>query len=913
MRDKNSKIQIPNVDRGYIRRSADALLLSLKEGIILLNAGVGYGKTQLLSNYIHSSSAKSAWYSISDADNDLMAFIQNFTKSVQHALGTPEEDFHISGSLPENIDILMEQLVIWLDDRIDFLNVVFDDFQEITNPDIFNLLDILIETMDKKIRLFLVEKNSLPHFFDKYTQNGRAACIGTEELKFTENEIAMLLGNRGEQTGQYAKLIFNCTEGWPIGIVQIMLQFQQQNKSANLETLKGICENLKVSDFFLTRVYKTLPFDIQTFLKKTAVLDYMTPAICNTVTGIHNSEAMLRYLVREKLFVQTLGEANRLYRYHSIFHRFLLSQTTLEEQQEIFRTAAYFLLKTNDKIQAAEYACRGKATDIVQAVIEVSGDSMLEDRLYDTMERWFSFLATEHCELTSKARFIYGKYLMAQGRTTEADYQIKQAEKCFQAEGRIQDYKKALLFCAAAKRKIGEIENARTILAKALEYRETSWSELTESICTEQIKINCCMHQLKKASLLLSDPDCQDSRFQKNPFLAAARDVFTLLTQQEEPDFLSFHIPLEHVPEGFLLRNCILAEQMKKVYLSADYQAARQLAWEIIHNSFHETLQTAIAWEMLAVLSWNEENYRKAVEQSRLGNSFFAKNHIQELFFIPKHRQILNEIHSIQMNSANIHYFILPPQSKSEIFQGPNAVGKVRIQCLNGFLVFLPDTKDVPVKWRTKKTQELFAYLFHLQGEGVSREALIELLWPNAGIKSAIALFHTTLYNIRQTFVQNGLEDLISYEKKKYSLNMELVNSDLEELMAYLKNQQACTERPEQIMQLYPGSYLDSCGYLWSYSVAKDLENQYLKVLKFGAASNAIQSRPESALPFIQRMMETDPYNEEVASQLIACLYHSGRQSEAKHQYDRLQKLYREDLELNFPRSFREIVCKEQS
>ena len=75
---------------------------------------------------------------------------------------------------------------------------------------------------------------------------------------------------------------------------------------------------------------------------------------------------------------------------------------------------------------------------------------------------------------------------------------------------------------------------------------------------------------------------------------------------------------------------------------------------------------------------------------------------------------------------------------------------------MDGFSVFLPDKDGREMKWRTKKARELFAYLFHLQGSSVSREALIDLLWPESGMKSAIALFHTTLYSIRQAFTQEG-------------------------------------------------------------------------------------------------------------------------------------------------------------
>lgn len=227
---------------------------------------------------------------------------------------------------------------------------------------------------------------------------------------------------------------------------------------------------------------------------------------------------------------------------------------------------------------------------------------------------------------------------------------------------------------------------------------------------------------------------------------------------------------------------------------------------------------------------------------------------------------------------------------------------------MNCFHVFLPDSDAHEVKWRTKKAQELFAYLFHLQGKGVSKDVLIELLWPEAGSKNAIALFHTTLYSIRQVFSQEGLEDLIAYEKKRYSLKMQLVDSDLAELTSYFKDSKACEEEPELIMRLYPGSYMGNSGYLWAYGMTKELENKYFKVLQSGAAKRIHQKRPDAAIPFLQRIIEADPYNEEVASQLILCLYQSGRQSDAKHQYDRMQKLYREDLELDFTKTLKEII-----
>lgn len=906
MRNENSKIQIPNVDNEYTERTADALLASLQADIILLNAGAGYGKTQALANYVRHFPGKSAWYSISGTDNDLMSFIQNLTESIRRALGVSGFDFHLFAPLRENIDAVMEQLVVWLDAQVDFINVILDDFQEITNPDIFNLLEILIETMDNNMRLFIVEKRSLPPFFDKYTDNGRAVCLGMEELRFHPQEIAALLKNIGESNEQWAKVICDCTEGWPVGVRQIVLQLCSQKKNATMETLENICDKLEASDYFMTKVYRMLPYDIQTFLKKTAVLDYMTAPICNKVAGIHNSESMLRYLANEKLFVQTLGEISSLYRYHSIFQRFLLSQTTLEEQQEALRTAAYFLLKTNDKIQAAEYACRSGGADIVQAVIETAGDSMLEERLYGTLERWFAFLETERSSLTPKTRFLYSKYLMALGRDLEASRQIAEAGKAFYEEGRLSDYQKVLLFAASAKRKAGDLLQANQYLEQARQETGPAWGENAAALCTEQIKIQCGLHQLDEAARLLLAYMEQGPPLHENDFLSAASRILLPLAQTETAGALPNALQLEGIPEGFLLRNCILAEQLKAAYFCGDWERTRQAARTIIHSSMHETLQTAAAWQILAVLSWDGGDYRKAVEQSRMGTAFLLKNHVWNLELSAKHQQILSQIHSIHRNTADTRC-LLPQKADAEP-QGTKETGKIKIRCMGGFLVFLPGCSGQELKWRTKKARELFAYLFHLQGQSVSREVIIELLWPEAGTKSAIALFHTTLYSIRQSFQQEGLEELISYEKKMYSLNMQLVDSDLDKLSAYLNDKSLWEREPEQIMSLYPGSYMGNSGYLWSYGKAKELDDGCLAALKCGADTRASQDRPEDAIPFFQRMLEADPYNEETVSKLIFCLYESGRQSEAKQQYDYMQKLYQEDLELDFSRSFKEIV-----
>lgn len=901
MRKEISKIQIPNVEKEYLNRPVDSLLASSRERVVVLNAGAGYGKTQVLANYVSRFGGKCAWYNLSETDNDFMSFVRNFSKSVMTAAGTAGEAFQADVSLQEDFDILVEKLVLWLDDQIDELNVVLDDFQEITNGDILNLVDVLIETMSEKIRFFIVVKRSLPLFLEECVAAGTAVCIGSEELKFQQSEIEILLDCFvvPEDRQKASELIWTTTEGWPVGVAQIMIQLRRQRKAVTLEPVKIICDKLEVTDYFMTQVYQMLPFDIQTFLKKTAVLDYMTPAVCNQIMGIYNSDGMLRYLVSEKLFVQSLGEGIGLYRYHSIFQRFLISQNTEQQRLDSLKQAAYYYLKKGDKIQAAEYARRAGAADIVMAVIEAYGEEMLKERLYETLRRWFEFLDTEHAALTAKAQLVFGKYLWELGFEAEAKKQINAAGKSFFQDGRMQDYKRVLLFVASSERKAGNLLQAEMCLKEADENREKYWGTLAEELCTEQVKYACCLQRTDLAAEILRFWRKKGAAFRENSFLAAADYIFCGGDVQTPPP-----VRIPGSEEGFLIQNCIRAERLKKAYREEDYEAVRREASGLIANAEHETLQTAIAWKMLSILSWKDGDYRKAVEQSGIGDRFLYRNQIQPQDFSESHQQIFREISLLKRGSVDSRYFISQKEEETEKEGGGN--GGIWIRCLKKFCVYLPDEQEM--KWRTKKAQELFAYLFHLQGAGVSREELIELLWPETGTKSATALFHTTLYSIRQAFVQAGWADLITYEKKKYALNMQMITSDLEELRSALENCGTDSRAAEQVIQLYAGGYMENTGYLWAYAVGKELENSYLQVCRDMADRKIAEEEYGQAVPWLQKMLERDPYDEAVITQLITCLFRCGKRSEARKEYDRLASLYKEDLGLDFEQTFQELV-----
>ncbi len=69
----------------------------------------------------------------------------------------------------------------------------------------------------------------------------------------------------------------------------------------------------------MAEVLRSQSEPLQLFLLQTSVLSRLTGSLCDAVTGSHDSERLLEALERGGLFLESLDEAGRWYRYHALF------------------------------------------------------------------------------------------------------------------------------------------------------------------------------------------------------------------------------------------------------------------------------------------------------------------------------------------------------------------------------------------------------------------------------------------------------------------------------------------------------------------------------------------------------------------------------------------------------------------
>jgi ATP/maltotriose-dependent transcriptional regulator MalT len=81
----NKKINIPLIDSNYITRERLNLKLTscLEKKITFVSAGIGFGKTSLVSNWLLEKKMNHSWLSLDKKDNEIEIFLTNFVSSLK--------------------------------------------------------------------------------------------------------------------------------------------------------------------------------------------------------------------------------------------------------------------------------------------------------------------------------------------------------------------------------------------------------------------------------------------------------------------------------------------------------------------------------------------------------------------------------------------------------------------------------------------------------------------------------------------------------------------------------------------------------------------------------------------------------------------------------------------------------------
>ena len=216
---------------------------------------------------------------------------------------------------------------------------------------------------------------------------------------------------------------------------------------------------------------------------------------------------------------------------------------------------------------------------------------------------------------------------------------------------------------------------------------------------------------------------------------------------------------------------------------------------------------------------------------------------------------------------------------------------RLKVHCFGKLRVELEDGSYV--KWRTKKTEELFAYLLDQNGAWVGKEKFLDLLWGNFLKPQGLTNLYTCIYQLRKTLSDIGRPSLLVNENGMFRLDMEQIESDLqlyEQCTSVTKLDENNRPEYERMVELAVTGYFEWNYYDWTEMKRKHLMEDCLrKIMQLAVYYESI-SREKAAVAILQRGLELDYFYTDI--HLLLLNYYVGRKDRiaAYRHYDEYKR-----------------------
>jgi two-component SAPR family response regulator len=214
--------------------------------------------------------------------------------------------------------------------------------------------------------------------------------------------------------------------------------------------------------------------------------------------------------------------------------------------------------------------------------------------------------------------------------------------------------------------------------------------------------------------------------------------------------------------------------------------------------------------------------------------------------------------------------------------------GRIEIRCFGTFEIVVNGEK---IKFRTKKSEELLAFLIDKRGVGVSRNEIIDRLWGDFEGDKALINLNTTLYYTRKALGRRGIDIPILYENSGYRIGKDCnfscdYYSFIECGLPGEIHAEEGLEYFEEIAQLYRGHYLDVNDYNWAEGTRLNLKEKYIHLVLSISDYYRKGGRNFKAMEILKKGFNMDPLNGRITYNLMHLMLTEGYYSLAAGYYN---------------------------
>ncbi|MCO5191870.1 MAG: LuxR C-terminal-related transcriptional regulator [Anaerolineae bacterium] len=351
------------------------LTKQLNTPITLISAPGGYGKSTLLAAWQQTCAMPVAWAALDADDDHLLRFWSTVVMALQVVFPTLDETL---------LPVLQRQMVVDSAEITAHITsalstsgrvaLVLDNFHHIQQPNILASLQEWLTRLPDGLQLIIAGRTRPLLALGRLRAQGLLTELEQDDLRFTSAEgIDFLQQHLTEQTVTDSELerLAQRTGGWAAGLKLAALALNKHPDPHQFsDSFSGA--HLYVRDYFLETALQQQPEAVQTFLLQTSILQQLTGALCDAVTGRNDGEHMLAQLWQANIFLSR-AEDRSWYHYHNLFAEMLcnqLQQQWPQQMADLHQRAAKWYRGQNASADAVHHLLAAGAWEEAAAIIE---------------------------------------------------------------------------------------------------------------------------------------------------------------------------------------------------------------------------------------------------------------------------------------------------------------------------------------------------------------------------------------------------------------------------------------------------------------------------------------------------------------------------------------------------------------
>lgn len=400
-----TKLTVPSVRPNMVPRNHLKSLLanSCKTRLTIVVAPAGWGKSSAVIQWCTTDLEPEtmAWISLDFADNDPSRFfIYFFTALSRFAPVSGEQALTLLQSPNHpSYESLLTLLLNSIGAVENHFTIILDDYHIIETREIHDAMTFLVDHLPSNLHLVLASRSDPPLPLSRLRAGGQLNELRAGELRFNADEAVLFFHHvmRLNLNDEAVGTLLTRTEGWIAGLQLAALSMQSKNKIEDfIESFNGT--HRYIVDYLMDEVLSAQPDHIQAFLLQTSILTRLNASLCDSVTQKHDSKEILGSLDSSNLFLITLDDERRWYRYHHLFADVLqarLHAVYPDDIRHLHQRASDWYASHEIYEDAVQHALFGADYDNAAELLRKCGPDMWRTGKHKTLEYWINLFPAD--------------------------------------------------------------------------------------------------------------------------------------------------------------------------------------------------------------------------------------------------------------------------------------------------------------------------------------------------------------------------------------------------------------------------------------------------------------------------------------------------------------------------------------